>query len=1333
MPHFAFPCALFLAATAQAAVYRQHIPSTMPADYRKALDKASSNWNRETTKYEEFVEMVQTTGAHGQASLRSRVRDFESVFTAAKTPRRGARIPKATADMKKAGGGTFFTPLENSDQFPLSFRQGCLQFDLPTTVPGLSVNVGFSFIWTWGNKCKAGTPCFMKVEGDLGVGVSGEVGPLKGTAYVNGHLEMSASDAIPCTDPDKTEADAKKNSDAEMATLEEEEEEAMATSSEAKGKCGHTYMVKRFLRHYISNYFFADERATQALFQQLLTDHEKLDAEKGVVAEQAYVGQLMKEIQGNAVEKGNIPFFPEEQPLYRMGRVINTKMEDYLVPLLKVEGGQGIWKKATMMPVLHNRKQLKKAIKSGVLPTSPDFPEAAWEPFLNTAKMGDGLHVQADLTTALTASQERDVGTMRELFMWGVRHVSSTVMLQSFFQRLGSSAAERLDYRRGDATSVPSLDACSSLEVSLYDKFPVDRSVPFASPARTTGGTYGAVLGGGNGYHFRATPRMLCSLGKSISNIPETGPGFHWPSSRGGRKQLRRKECKLDKDLCMCKQADCSDQPQCLLCEGKSNPAKTNRKVCKQPPGERLVGETQGLVECGWDAGLAFPRAYAVPLWTANVFPSLLAKVKELGAKMAACSAGIDPTPYAAPPRIGKKKDGETCKGDSECAGGFCHESSIFSSAKCTPLGDAAHGGKAGTVADGGTCYRYWQCKSTECRDHQCVKTVVRQGTNTCKATLEELWAIFKDDVLIDKMKADFRAAFGVMTKKDADKVCAGYSPADVDVSGAEPKAAPARGQCTSAEAMKIIVGGNGEAPTGLAFAFLNDYAVKIEDWAKASKASFDKAVANLDAADAYTIDWTAELQIGTTFGIGGSSVGFCTPDTNSFQTLTPVLSYSSSFGPKVKAAAQGTRATGVSVLVHPITQVGLGLTVVRDHATHEWNPEFEVRLYLAKSSFGNGGEAGEPLEFDFTSDSVLGLVGEQTISAILGTMTEMWFAADGDFKTAKAKLTDVVNSIRRNPEVWLAGAYLGILGGAVSQLAAMALGKVAGVAATRYVMLVIKVARGVVGGKTRPVFTAEIATLGTVELTIGIGGAAAVKPMIGFGKSADFGALINKVRKIEIKDEKQAAVDFMQEDKCAAIAAKVKNNQDTGKAGLVKQKILEHEACDDPDNRSDMCKMCCELMGRVRPSLAVEARINPAQCSTGSPTPKRGKKKWYCSGSGDAKEYYDHEDTGVKDACTAASLEDDGHGISEELCKATRAELKTFLRANTNSGFFGKMFGENQGSTRKGFLREAARLKLYDVANARCGGGESSNNDPDCYNEQLCLAGGVACFPGEE
>lgn len=110
-------------AAAHAHVYRTPVPRVLPANYQRALDKAHANWHKES-KYSEFVELMEAKGAL-RGSMGS-MKDFEATFTQTKikTPRRGARIPRAKADMVKAAkGATFFTPLENGDQYPLSFRQ----------------------------------------------------------------------------------------------------------------------------------------------------------------------------------------------------------------------------------------------------------------------------------------------------------------------------------------------------------------------------------------------------------------------------------------------------------------------------------------------------------------------------------------------------------------------------------------------------------------------------------------------------------------------------------------------------------------------------------------------------------------------------------------------------------------------------------------------------------------------------------------------------------------------------------------------------------------------------------------------------------------------------------------------------------------------------------------------------------------------------------------------------------------------------------------------------------------------------------------------------------
>merc|ERR1711871_1013585 len=113
------------------------------------------------------------------------------------------------------------------------------------------------------------------------------------------------------------------------------------------------------------------------------------------------------------------------------------------------------------------------------------------------------------------------------------------------------------------------------------------------------------------------------------------------------------------------------------------------------------------------------------------------------------------------------------------------------------------------------------------------------------------------------------------------------------------------------------------------------------------------------DASDAYTVDWEANIALGTTFGIGGSSVGFCTPDTNHFQTLTPIVSYAGQFGPKVLEADAGGTAVGFSFLGHPLPQVAAAVSTTYHTSTGEWYQQLEFRIYLSKASLSNPDATG--------------------------------------------------------------------------------------------------------------------------------------------------------------------------------------------------------------------------------------------------------------------------------------------------------------------------------------------------------------------------------------
>jgi hypothetical protein len=862
-----------------------------------------------------------------------------------------------------------------------------------------------------------------------------------------------------------------------------------------------------------------------------------------------------------------------------------------------------------------------------------------------------------------------------------------------------------------------------------------------------------------------------------------------------GRKQMKRKDCKLDWKACNCKDETCADNlgcEECLYVEKDSSMETTRSEkkikgkggkdgiekvmaVCKEMPKDRMV-ITNTLdpkinKECHYSKYKNFPKAFPVPLWTANVLPALNEKLVALGAKMKACSTGVKPPTGKVPAKVaGGKKDGaKSCSKDADCASHYCKHNT-FGRNECKPRSFVE--GLPRDLKDGAECHRDWQCASGECPSSliggkKCAKTVVKAGTNTCKATLNELFTSFSADKRFQvNLKRNFDSAFGVMTALEAEEVCPGFKPTRHVVkkeNAAETKVgkiaahvgklsaqtrgaavgqefsvthAAAEGSCSPAEAFSIINGKNRDRRKGMAWYLIDYFARKLETFVEENQATYDAALSNLDPQDAYTIDYEANFAIGTTFGfninddVKGGGVGFCTPDTNNIQTLTPVVARSGSFGPQVREAHEGTTSVGFSILGHPVPQLGIGLTATRTEG--KWTPELEFRIYLAKTGIGNGGEAGAAMSVDFAG-GVVNMLGP-ILAPIITLMSELWFAADGNFDLAKAKVGEALDRVRKNPGEILGKLFLGAaVAGAGSYLAALAvnaLAKAVGVAATSYQMLVIKATKHPETGKA--LWSAELATLRTVELTIGIPGAA-LKPMVGFGSSYDGGALINKHFSPAVKDAKTGKDLVFGDDTCAAVADKVRTVKDQRKGSPDMDTALKMFDCDEPDRRSKMCKACCELVGSVRPDLATERKLQTGDVCTKGLEAKHGKqsrglKKWFCSGSDEAKEYYSTPDTGLSSACKASRLKSEGHGVSVDLCANARMELKTFLGCNTKSGFFGSVFGDDAGNSRRAFIRAVADYQLYEGAEAECKG----ENDPDCFNEHICRVGGIACFDGD-
>jgi hypothetical protein len=318
--------------------------------------------------------------------------------------------------------------------------------------------------------------------------------------------------------------------------------------------------------------------------------------------------------------------------------------------------------------------------------------------------------------------------------------------------------------------------------------------------------------------------------------------------------------------------------------------------------------------------------------------------------------------------------------------------------------------------------------------------------------------------------------------------------------------------------------------------------------------------------------------------------------------------------------------------------------------------------------------------------------------------------------------MKETFKSIVSNPKKLLAAFVAAGATAAVAAAAASLLKALSPVAATAYTILTVKATSE--NGETA--FSAELQSLKTIEFTIGKAPGPQVKPMLGFGTSMDAGKMLNKMFNPTIKDEKGKAID-VKGDVC----------KDKAKAALPE--------CDEPDHRGKMCQMCCELMGNVRPKEADEKKMQTAAgntkvCAPGvdpkTPGPKgvqRGAKGWFCSGSKDALAYSPKPASGVKNACTPAQLKDDGHEVTQDQCEIVRLDLKTALGANTKSGIFGAIAGNDQGSSVKGFVKKEKEKMLYKQAMKVCApDAKSVSNNPDCLNEAMCRFFAVACNPAE-
>eukprot|EP00947_MAST-08B_sp_MAST-8B-sp1_P006577 g6577.t1 len=381
----------------------------------------------------------------------------------AHSPNGMAAIPDAEA-ATEAKPGHFFAELDNGVEYPLSFKQVCVQFDVPLPVPGLTVNIGLGVIMTSGSKCSDGKSdkCFMKVEADLGLGLSATIGIVTGTVYVNGHLEVSSADTPTCQSQDKgkklllleegenaPKGPAKPSgagSGAGSGSGDDFDKDAATKDIEGIGsktdtRCGHSLLIRRWLRHYVGKYFMKSEKAKQALFGQLLQDTEDTAAEKEMQQEQGFINRMLADLSSaNKAGAASVPFHPTDNPVYRMGQVLNTQYHDLFLPHFL---DKQMWTHVKMQPFMLNRDKLKKEMKKGTLPK--DLSKPTYFPFLgkpyenscggewdSTCVMG-GADVKNFKELLQKPEIKQSKQRIQELFMWGVRHMSETMVMKMFF------------------------------------------------------------------------------------------------------------------------------------------------------------------------------------------------------------------------------------------------------------------------------------------------------------------------------------------------------------------------------------------------------------------------------------------------------------------------------------------------------------------------------------------------------------------------------------------------------------------------------------------------------------------------------------------------------------------------------------------------------------------------------------------------------------------------------------------------------------------------------------------------------------------------------------
>jgi hypothetical protein len=459
---------------------------------------------------------------------------------------------------------------------------------------------------------------------------------------------------------------------------------------------------------------------------------------------------------------------------------------------------------------------------------------------------------------------------------------------------------------------------------------------------------------------------------------------------------------------------------------------------------------------------------------------------------------------------------------------------------------------------------------ATKAKEIMIAMKLVSTDKKATKKLFDDFKTFLKNPEEQQKILLNFQKAFGVLPKAEADKECKGFKPMKPDT--------------CKLQVFKTFF-------PGLVYIHSAEYIKKIR--AQGAEAERKLALWSKELKYPETIDWEFTFAVGSTFGSSG--VGFCTPDTNAVQLLTPVKSTTGKIIPgKTIGKNVNGRAVGFSVFTHIVADFfGFGYTYAWDSTNEKHLDSVSLKFYLPAPKFGENdagvmaGDAGAgPAAFALQIIPMIADMirfGKQFYDHVQ-EQGGKWKEVKAHAKAAaKAFMADIKELVK----FWLGVSVGGLV---IKQLMGISgkslMESLTGSSVTAYAWVDINFNwedLGV-GGGVKPQIEASASFFNIAELQLAIPGVGAVKPMTGFGTVLDLGAMVNNVANLFRK-----APSFAERGLVHLEKPNKHIGLEDGHTGLVKAVGFE-------DVRTPRCRQCCEVTTKLIAGKKVDCTVQETE-----------------------------------------------------------------------------------------------------------------------------------------